>query len=89
MKLKQWQNIFHVILNANSIVQYVVQMKKEIIKNVNVNVKIIVDAKNVIFGILAQVFVRIVSTKKVLLILYWLSVMKLQLLCIMYQQKTL
>ena len=89
MKLKQWQNIFHVILNANSIVQYVVQMKKGIIKNVNVNVKIIVDAKNVIFGILAQVFVRIVSTKKVLLILYWLSVMKLQLLCIMYQQKTL
>ena len=89
MKLKQWQNIFHVILNANSIVQYVVQMKKGIIKNVNVNIKIIVDAKNVIFGILAQVFVRTVSTKKVLLILYWLSVMKLQLLWIMYQQKTL
>ena len=28
MKLKQCQNIFHVIANANSIVQHVIQSKK-------------------------------------------------------------
>ena len=26
-KLKQWQNIFHVIVNANSIVKHVIQIK--------------------------------------------------------------
>ena len=45
MKLKPWQNIFHVIVNANSIVQHVIQIKNGIIKHVNVNVKIIVSAK--------------------------------------------
>ena len=29
MKLKQWQNIFHVIRNANSVVKHVIQIKKE------------------------------------------------------------
>ena len=61
MKLKQWQNIFHVIVNKNSIVQYVIQIKNEITKHVNVNVKIIVRTENIIVGILAHVFVRIVS----------------------------
>ena len=50
------------ILNANSIVQFVIEIKKGIIKHVNVNVKIIVRAKKIIVGILAHVFVRIVST---------------------------
>ena len=45
MKLKQCQNIFHVIVNANSIVHHVVQIKNGIIKHVNVNVKIIISAK--------------------------------------------
>ena len=27
MKLKQWRNIFHLILNANSIVQHIIQNK--------------------------------------------------------------
>ena len=61
MKLKQWQNIFHVIVNANSIVQYVIQIKNGIIKHVNVNVNIIVCTKKIIVGIPAHVFVRIVS----------------------------
>ena len=61
MKLKQWQNIFHVIVNKNSIVQYVIQIKNGITKHVNVNVKIIVRTENIIVGILAHVFVRIVS----------------------------
>ena len=42
------ENIFHVIVNANSMVQYVIQIINGIIKHVNVNVKVIVDAKNVI-----------------------------------------
>ena len=49
------------IENANSIVQYVIQIKNGIIKHVNVNVKIIVSAKKIIAGIVAYVFVRIVS----------------------------
>ena len=51
----------HVIVNANSIVQYLIQIKNGIIKHVNVNVKIILRAKKLIFGILAHVFLIIVS----------------------------
>ena len=50
------------IVNANSIVQYVIQIKNGIIKHVNVNVKIIVSAKKFIVGIASRAFVRIVST---------------------------
>ena len=60
MKPKQKQNIFHVIVNANSIVQYKSQIKNGVIKHVNVNVKITPGAKN-IFGILAHAFVRTVK----------------------------
>ena len=49
------------IVNANSIVKYVIQIKNEIIKHVNVNVKITARAKEIIVGILGHVFVRIVS----------------------------
>ena len=49
------------IENANSIVQYVIQIKNEIRKFFNINVKVIVSAKEIIVGILANVFVRIVS----------------------------
>ena len=56
-------------MNTNSIVQHVILMKNGIIKHVNVNVTIIVSAKKIIVGILAHVFVRIVSVK--------LNVMKL------------
>ena len=61
MKLKQWQNTFHVIPNANSIVQHGLQIKNGIIKNVNVNVKILLSTKKIIVGILANVFVIIES----------------------------
>ena len=37
--LKQWQNIFHVIVNVNSMEQYVIQTKNRIIKHFNANVK--------------------------------------------------
>ena len=42
------------ILNANSILQYLFQIKNEIIKHVNLNAKIIVRAKKIIAGILAH-----------------------------------
>ena len=54
-------NIFHVIVNANSIVQLAIQSKNRIMKYFNVNVKIIVRAKKIIVGILAHVFARIAS----------------------------
>ena len=47
---------FHVISNANSIIQQVIQIKNGIIKHVYVNVNIIVKAEKIIFGILAHVF---------------------------------
>ena len=63
MKKKQQKkkNIFHVILNANSIVQHVIQSKNGVIKHVNGNVKIIISAKKIIVIILVHVFVRIAS----------------------------
>ena len=46
-------------------------------KHVNVNVKIIALAKKIIVGILAHLFVRIVSIQKVLLMIQKLYMMKL------------
>ena len=46
--------MFHVIVNANSIVQHVIQIKKGIIKQANVNVKIIISVKKIIVGILVM-----------------------------------
>ena len=60
--------MFHYIANVNLIVQHITQIRNVIIKHVNMNVKIIVDAKTIIVGILANVFVRITNIKKVLLI---------------------
>ena len=54
-KAKKWRNILHVIVNANSIVQNVIQIKNGIIKHANVDVKIIKIAKNIIVRILVQV----------------------------------
>ena len=45
MKLKQWQNIFDLIVNASSIVQHAIQIKNGIMKHMNVSVKIILSAK--------------------------------------------
>ena len=62
MEPKQYQNIFHVIINANSIVQHVIQIKNEMIRrNVNVNVKIIISVKKIKNGILSHALVRIAS----------------------------
>ena len=61
MKLKQWKSVFNAIVNGNSIVQNVVQIKNGIIKHVNVDVKTNISAKKIIVGILAHVFMSIVS----------------------------
>ena len=61
MKLKQWQNKFHVIANVYSIGQLAIQIKNGIMKHVNVSVKITVYAKKIKAGILEHVFVRMVS----------------------------
>ena len=49
------------MVNANSIVQHVIQIKNGIKKYVNVNVKIIAQAKKIIVGIVAHIFVRMIS----------------------------
>ena len=61
MKLKKWQNKIHVIVNAKLIVQHVIQIKNGIMKHINESVKIIVNVKKIIVGILADVFVAMVS----------------------------
>ena len=48
------------IVNASSIVQHVIQIKNRLIKHSNENVKTII-VKKIIVGILAHLFVRIVS----------------------------
>ena len=63
-------------VNANSIVQYVIQIKKGIIKHVNMHVNIIVRADKITVGILAHSFVRQVSISS-------LNAMKLHLLWIL------
>ena len=57
MKLKEWQNILHVFVNANLLGQLVIRIKNGITKHVNVNAKTIVYAKNIIVGILSYLFV--------------------------------
>ena len=51
------------ILNANSIVQDVIQIKNGIMINVNVSVTPIAHAEKIIVGILAHVFVKIIFNK--------------------------
>ena len=61
MMQKNWDNIFYVILNANLIVQYVIQIKIGKIRHVNMRVKIIVYAKKIVAGIITLVFVKILD----------------------------
>ena len=49
------------ILNANSIVQHVIQIKNGVTKHVNGNVKIIKSAEKIIVEILVHVFARIAN----------------------------
>ena len=44
-EVKQSFNKFHVIVNANSIVRYLIQIKNRIMVNPNVSVKSIIHAK--------------------------------------------
>ena len=57
MKLKQWQNIFHV----STVVQLAIQITNGITKLVNITVRTIVHAKKIIAWILAHVFGIIAS----------------------------
>ena len=54
----------HVIANANSIVQHVIQIKNVLIKHVNMSKKIIERIKKIIIRILVHVFVRMKVFKK-------------------------
>ena len=58
-RVKTLINIFHVILYLNSIVQHVIQIKNDIMINVNASAKSIARAKKIIIGILAHIILRI------------------------------
>ena len=62
MKLRHWQNISDVIVNPNSIVQSIIEIKNGLMTNVNMSAKSIALAKKIIAGILVHVFMSIVST---------------------------
>ena len=59
----------HVIVNANSIVQHLIQIKNGIIININASVKSIVRPKQIIVQILGHVFVKIAGIQKLLLMI--------------------
>ena len=59
MKLRHWQNISDVIVNPNSIVQSIIEIKNGLMTNVNMSAKSIVLAKKIIAGILVHVFMMI------------------------------
>ena len=55
IKMKQ-KSIFHAIVNANAIVQDVIQIKNGIMKCVKVSLKTIISATKIIVWILANIF---------------------------------
>ena len=59
----------HVIVNANSIVQHLIQIKNGIIININASVKSIVRPKQIIVQILAHIFAKIAGIQKLLLMI--------------------
>ena len=61
MKLEHWENMFHMIVNAYSIVQHAVQTKNGMMINVNFSLKSVAHAKKIVVGILSHVFARIVG----------------------------
>ena len=84
---EQLYTIFHVIINANSIVKHVIQIKNRIIKYVYVNAKIIIKCKKD-YSCNPRTCICVNSKYlKVLLMLEWLHMMRLYLLWILYQQK--
>ena len=70
----------HGNININLMVENVTQIKSGIMVSVGVNVRIhksIICVKNIILEMLLHVPVKMVDMKEVLLIIQWLSVMKL------------
>ena len=53
--------MLHMIVNANWMVQHVIQVKNRIMVNVNASIKSIARAKNIIVGILEHLFVRVLA----------------------------
>ena len=49
------------IANTNLVVKHVIQIKNGITKHLNVTVKIIISAKKITVGILANVFVKMTN----------------------------
>ena len=71
MNKKYQQNIHHMKVNVNLMVQNVIQFNRGIIVNVNVSAKIQESActKKIIFGILVHVFQKMVNVYEVILVI--------------------
>ena len=65
------------IVNGDSIEQHVIRIKNGITSDLSVSVKFIVRVKETIIEILAHVFVRMIISKRVLLMTQKLCLMKL------------
>ena len=67
------QNLYHANLNANLMVENVIQIKSRIMINVNVSAKIQKDIMpanyQIIFGIQEHVLVKMVNIQKLILII--------------------
>ena len=61
MNRKHWQNMYHVNVNVNLMVENVIQIKHGIMINVGANVKNMIYMKKIIFEIFLHVVVEIVN----------------------------
>ena len=61
MNQRYWSNLFCIILIANLIIKHVIKIKNGIMINVNMSVKTIECAKNIVAGVPAHVFVKIIG----------------------------
>ena len=58
--------MYHLIVNVNLVEESVIQVNDRIAMNVDVCVKNVIYVKNIIFGILLHVFVKMLNIRQVL-----------------------
>ena len=61
MSRKHWQNMYHVNVNVNLMVENVIQIKHGIMINAGANVKNMIYMKKIIFEIFLHVVVEMVN----------------------------
>ena len=77
MNQRRQQNMYDTNVNVNLMVENVIQIKSQIIRNVCKSVKNIIYVKKIIFENLLHVVAKEVNIKLVLLTVQWLYLTKL------------